>query len=239
MKYRNQMAAEVAAPFTDEQLHGETVSKKDIATFIQANASEQFLLNHKLKGAIKNVVKTKTKEQLVDDYKQLFTSKSFKTGDEEPPVSPTQTVAKDHAKGSATGAAKDVAKVTEKMKKLEAKAAEPVKFTKKIIKTGDKTTYPQKGEDVECYYTGKLADGKVFDTNVEDPKKGKKNNPLRFKLGAGKVIRGWDEALQTMTLGEKAEIVIQPEWAYGKKGLEGKIPPNSTLTFEVELVTIL
>lgn len=233
------MAAEVAAPFTDEQLHGEAVGKKDIATFIQANASEQFLLNHKLKGVIKNVVKTKTKEQLVEDYKQLFATKSFRTGDEEP-VSPTEkTATKDHPKGSA-GAAKDGAKVTEKAKKSDVKVQEPVKFTKKIIKTGDKTSYPTKGDDVECWYTGKLADGKVFDTNVEDAKKpGKKNTPLRFKVGAGKVIRGWDEALQTMTRGEKAEIVIQPDWAYGRKGLEGKIPPNSTLTFEVELVNIL
>jgi len=197
-------------------------------------------LDHKLKGAIKNVVKTKTKEHLVEDYKRLFATKSFKTGDEEPasptPVSPTQ---KEHPKASGE-AAKEVAKANEKTKKADAKAAEPVKYTKKIIKTGDKSSFPGKGDDVECYYTGKLADGKVFDTNmVEDPKKPGKRAPLRFKVGAGKVIRGWDEALQTMSKGEKAEIVIQPDWAYGKKGLEGKIPPNSTLTFEVELVNIL
>lgn len=227
--------ADVAAPFTNEQLHGDEVSKKDIASFLQSNASEQFLLNHKLKGAIKNVTKNKTKEQLIDDYKQLFTTKAFKTADES---SADATVVKDAAKAAAS-VSKEVKKATEKTKKLDVKSDEPAKYTKKILKAGDKASFPQKGDEVECYYTGKLSDGKVFDTNVEDPKKGKKNPPLKFKVGAGKVIRGWDEALQTMSVGEKAEIVIQPEWAYGKKGIEGKIPPNSTLTFEVELVNIL
>jgi len=71
---------------------------------------------------------------------------------------------------------------------------------------------------------------------MDEGKKGKKPLPLRFKVGVGKVIRGWDEALLTMSAGEKAEITIQPEWAYGKKGVEGKVPPNAVLIFDVELV---
>jgi len=84
-----------------------------------------------------------------------------------------------------------------------------------------------------------LDNGKVFDSNMEADKKGKKPPPLKFKVGVGKVIRGWDEALLTMTVGESAELVIQAEWAYGKKGIEGKVPPGSNLTFQVELVSIL
>ncbi|KAB1280707.1 Peptidyl-prolyl cis-trans isomerase FKBP3 [Camelus dromedarius] len=62
---------------------------------------------------------------------------------------------------------------------------------------------------------------------------------LSFKVGIGKVIRGWDEALLTMNKGEKARLEIEPEWAYGKKGQpDAKIPPNAKLIFEVELVDI-
>ncbi|KAB0391501.1 hypothetical protein E2I00_016289 [Balaenoptera physalus] len=60
-----------------------------------------------------------------------------------------------------------------------------------------------------------------------------------FKVGIGKVIRGWDEALLTMSKVEKDQLEIEPEWAYGKKGqLDAKIPPNAKLIFEVELVDI-
>jgi len=83
-----------------------------------------------------------------------------------------------------------------------------------------------------------LEDGKVFDQNV-DPVKKKLPPPLSFKVGVGKVIKGWDEALLTMTVNEKARLTIEPEWAYGKKGLvEAGIPSNATLIFEVELLSI-
>ncbi|XDC87009.1 hypothetical protein R6Z07F_018182 [Ovis aries] len=85
-----------------------------------------------------------------------------------------------------------------------------------------------------------LQDGTVFDTNIQTSSKKKKNaKPLSFKVGIGKVIRGWDEALLTMSKGEKARLEIEPEWAYGKKGQpDAKIPPNAKLIFEVELVDI-
>lgn len=226
--------ADVVAPYTDDQLQAESVSKKDIATFLQTSASDQFLVNHKLKGAIKNVIKTKTKEQLIDDYKDLFSTKDFRRDDEVPASPPV--VAKESTESA--DVAKDVKKLTEKTKQLEVKAEEPAKYTKKILKNGNKSSFPKKGDEVECYYVGKLVDGKVFDSNATDAKRGKKNPPLKFKVGVGKVIRGWDEALLTMSVGEKAEVTIQPEWAYGKKGVEGKVPPNSTLIFEVELVNI-
>jgi len=74
----------------------------------------------------------------------------------------------------------------------------------------------------------------VFDSNT-----GKNNKALQFKVGEGKVIRGWDEGLLEMSVGEKAQLTINPEWAYGATGVPGKVPPNSTLTFEVELEAIL
>ncbi|XDA84981.1 hypothetical protein R6Z07M_014760 [Ovis aries] len=85
-----------------------------------------------------------------------------------------------------------------------------------------------------------LQDGTVLDTNIQTSSNKKKNaKPLSFKAGIGKVIRGWDEALLTMSKGEKARLEIEPEWAYGKKGQpDAKIPPNAKLIFEVELVDI-
>lgn len=60
-----------------------------------------------------------------------------------------------------------------------------------------------------------------------------------LQVGTGKVIRGWDEALLTMTVGEQARLTIEPEWAYGKKGKpEAGIPPQSTLIFDVELLEV-
>jgi FK506-binding protein 3 len=67
--------------------------------------------------------------------------------------------------------------------------------------------------DGMCRYTGMLENGHIFDTNV-----GKKKSALKFKVGMGKVIRGWDEAVLEMSKGEKAKITIEPDWAYGAKG---------------------
>ncbi|CAB4011620.1 peptidyl-prolyl cis-trans isomerase FKBP3, partial [Paramuricea clavata] len=116
------------------------------------------------------------------------------------------------------------------------------KYTKKILKKASKPDrIPRKGDLVSCFYTGKLQDGTVFDTNLGkgSKKRGGSYVPLKFKVGTGQVIRGWDEALMTMGLDEKAELTIQPEWAYGRKGLpDHKIPQNATLIFEVELTGI-
>ncbi|XP_021398136.1 peptidyl-prolyl cis-trans isomerase FKBP3 isoform X2 [Lonchura striata] len=126
------------------------------------------------------------------------------------------------------------------VKAEEAVEEGPPKYTKSILKKGDKTNFPKKGDTVHCWYTGKLQDGTVFDTNIQSSSKKKKAaKPLSFKVGVGKVIRGWDEALLTMSKGEKAQLEIEPEWAYGKKGQpDAKIPPNAKLFFEVELVDI-
>ena len=95
----------------------------------------------------------------------------------------------------------------------------------------------KKGDTLVMNYTGKLVDGTVFDSNV-DPKFGHVQ-PFEFILGAHQVITGWDEGLVGMKIGEKKVLTIPPEKGYGAAGAAGgKIPPNATLVFDVELVGI-
>lgn len=106
--------------------------------------------------------------------------------------------------------------------------------------TGDQTavkvkTVANKGDIVSMNYTGKLVDGTVFDSNI-DPKF-KHVQPFTFTLGVGQVIAGWDEGIVGMKVGEKKTMTIPAEKAYGARG-QGPIPPNSTLMFDVELVSV-
>jgi len=129
-------------------------------------------------------------------------------------------------------------KVTEAAPEVEeVQESEVPKYTKRILKKGDKENFPLRKQVVKVNYTGTLEGGKVFDSSFSEKKK--THVPFTFKVGIGKVIKGWDEAILTMSVGEKCEIVIEPVWAYGKKGAMPHIPPNATLTFEVELVGIL
>jgi peptidylprolyl isomerase len=87
-----------------------------------------------------------------------------------------------------------------------------------------------KGKKIKAHYTGKLLDGTEFDSSV------KRGMPFEFVVGTGQVIKGWDEALSDMRKGEKRTLIIPSELAYGPNGRPPKIPPSSTLVFEVELV---
>ena len=100
--------------------------------------------------------------------------------------------------------------------------------------TGEIATF---SNNVSVNYTGYLTDGTVFDSNV-DPKFNHVE-PFTFTLGVGEVIKGWDEGVKGMKVGEKRIIEISPELAYGTGGVSGVIPPNATLIFEVELLEII
>jgi FKBP-type peptidyl-prolyl cis-trans isomerase len=88
------------------------------------------------------------------------------------------------------------------------------------------------GKTVSVHYTGKLTNGQVFDSSYE------RGEPIEFPLGAGHVIKGWDEGIALMKVGGKATLTIPPNLGYGERGAGGAIPPNATLVFDVELVSV-
>ena len=88
------------------------------------------------------------------------------------------------------------------------------------------------GQTVVVHYRGTLENGKQFDASYD------RVTPFSFPLGAGRVIKGWDEGVQGMKVGGKRKLVIPPDLAYGSRGAGGVIPPDATLIFEVELLDV-
>ena len=88
------------------------------------------------------------------------------------------------------------------------------------------------GDSIEVHYTGWLANGTKFDSSLD------RGRPFGFQLGAGRVIKGWDEGVAGMKVGGKRKLVIPAALGYGARGASGVIPPNAELTFEVELLGI-
>ncbi len=90
---------------------------------------------------------------------------------------------------------------------------------------------PTSGKRVRVHYTGTLADGTKFDSSVD------RGRPFEFVIGVGQVIKGWDEGIATMKPGGRRKLIIPPDLGYGSNGTP-RIPPNSTLYFEVELLGV-
>lgn len=91
---------------------------------------------------------------------------------------------------------------------------------------------PQKGQTVSVHYTGTLENGTKFDSSRD------RGQPFQFPLGAGRVIKGWDEGIATMKIGGQRQLIIPSDLGYGSRGAGGVIPPNATLLFDVELLGV-
>src|SRR5438094_3190040 len=106
------------------------------------------------------------------------------------------------------------------------------------VKTLGEAMIAQKDDLVWVHYTGKLENGTKFDSSFDRKDQNGEFQPIEFRLGQSKVIKGWDEGVAGMKVGEKRQLIIPPNLAYGAQGAGGVIPPNATLTFDVELVGI-
>ncbi len=104
-----------------------------------------------------------------------------------------------------------------------------LKYTDEQVGTGAEAT---PGKTAVVHYTGWLLDGTKFDSSRD------RNQPFSFPLGAGQVIKGWDEGVAGMKVGGKRTLVVPPALGYGARGAGGVIPPNATLKFEVELLDV-
>ncbi len=95
-----------------------------------------------------------------------------------------------------------------------------------------KGTEARRGNGVKVHYVGTLTDGKEFDSSKKHGK------PFDFTIGAGRVIKGWDEGVVGMKIGGKRKLTVPPSMAYGERGFPPVIPPNATLVFEIELLEV-
>jgi FKBP-type peptidyl-prolyl cis-trans isomerase len=128
------------------------------------------------------------------------------------------------------------------MDQTKASTSAPTKVTGDGVKTASGLQYwdikvgtgaeAKQGSKVTVHYTGWLTTGKKFDSSVDAGK------PFPFTIGAGDVIKGWDEGVTGMKVGGKRQLRIPPDLAYGERGYPGAIPANATLIFDVQLLDV-
>jgi peptidylprolyl isomerase len=111
----------------------------------------------------------------------------------------------------------------------ETTTASGLKYRDDVVGDG---ASPERGKRVTVHYTGRLTDGKKFDSSVD------RGQPFAFTIGVGQVIKGWDEGVMSMKVGGKRQLTIPPDLGYGARGAGGAIPPNATLVFDVELLSV-
>ena len=104
-----------------------------------------------------------------------------------------------------------------------------LRYTDDVVGEGDA---PSQGKKVRVHYTGRLTNGKKFDSSVD------RGRPFEFTIGVGQVIKGWDEGVMSMKVGGKRQLIIPADLGYGSRGAPPDIPPNSELVFDVELLGI-
>ncbi len=111
----------------------------------------------------------------------------------------------------------------------EVTTASGLKYIDETIGTGPS---PLRGRTVTVHYTGMLEDGTKFESSVD------RGQPYDFRIGVGSVIKGWDEGVMTMRIGGRRRLIVPPDLGYGAQGRPPRIPPNSTLIFDIELLNV-
>jgi len=141
---------------------------------------------------------------------------------------PSSAVTPDNKEASQVAKAKPAAKKA----KVAAKTITTASGLKyQVLKKGTGET-AKDGQTVSVHYTGWLTNGTKFDSSVD------RGQPFQFALGAGQVIKGWDEGVAGMKVGEKRKLTIPANLGYGDRGAGGVIPPGATLVFDVELLGV-
>jgi peptidylprolyl isomerase len=160
-----------------------------------------------------------------------FVSAAFllaQTESPQAPAAPPTTTQKTSATTAKTGTSKTTTKTSSTA--LWTTTGSGLKYQDVVVGKGPQ---PKPGDDILVNYTGRFTNGKIFDSSLAPGR-----TPFELHLGRGEVIKGWDEGLSTMHVGGKRKLLIPPDLAYGARGYPGVIPPNSTLTFDVELLRI-
>ena len=129
------------------------------------------------------------------------------------------------SRGAVEGDVDDWGKQIRKYSKEAKTSMSGLKYV--VLKEGEGAK-PRPGQTIETHYTGRFLDGRVFDSSVE------RGDPFSFRVGKGQVIKGWDEALGDMKVGEKRALIVPSKLGYGSRGAGGAIPPDTDLFFEVE-----